>query len=133
MASVDILFDIAGEFETTDATELARVNRFLAYAASRMCASAFGTQYQLAACYLAAHMLRRAAETAAGSGGSGPLTSEKVRDTTWTFGAPSMAMTLGEYSLAGTPYGIEFMAIRESLALKPFIMDVTWGTMEVVW
>ena len=79
MAISDILKDIAPEF---DATDPAKVLRFITYAENQVSADIFKIDYELAVAYLTAHMLALASRNAAeGSGGlGGNITSKKEGD-----------------------------------------------------
>lgn len=108
MAVRDILFDIAPELSTTDATAIARVDRFIAYAAAELTADTWGDRLDMATALLAAHKL-----TLTGKGGNatGPVVSERAGDLSVGYANPVSAQD-GLDPLDTTAYGIQFKQLR---------------------
>lgn len=105
MATADIraiLFDIAPEFDTEDATALAKVDRFIGYAANEINRDAYGTNADMATALLAAHKLTVAARKGANQGA---VIKERVGDLERGYAAPQ---TGADAAYAATSYGTEF-------------------------
>lgn len=117
----DLLFDLAPEFDTTDATALARVDRFIGYAAAELDQARYvdaettdevtaDTYYNRANALLAAHMLT--VRTKGGSAPAGPVESKREGDRSITYAT----MTNQPFSAFDTTsYGREFNRFRRSI------------------
>lgn len=105
------------------APELAASSRrdtFLELATTRLTAARWGSMYVQAVCYLAAHMLTLSPPTDDGSDASraaGPVTSKGAGDLSIGYGSVLPAtISMADASLLTTPYGREFLAIRNTRA-----------------
>jgi hypothetical protein len=94
-----------------------RVNLFISIAALSVDSSVWDTLTDPATGYLTAHLLAMSKRGA--SGGSGPVTSEKVGDLARGYGQLSI---LGSEELASTAYGIEFLRLRRMLVTSPLVV-----------
>lgn len=118
-SSRDILFDVASEFKQVD---IAKVDRMLGYAVIVLGSKApqiFGAKFGLAVAYLAAHYLAMDDRGKRKLLGSGRVTSQTVSPTgQQTVGfAPQLLNKLdSDESYRITPYGNQFLAIRDSIA-----------------
>lgn len=111
MASRDDLRAVAPEFEsTTDAI----VDRFLAMAARRMNAEAWGDLYADGCIYLAAHLLTLRARQTSGTAGAGPITAQTTGDESVNYGAV-VGVLSNDASMATTAYGVEWLNMRRQL------------------
>lgn len=117
-AVADLMPVVASQF-TTDT----RIDAVAALAAMRVTASTFGTRYVEAMTQLTAHILTlldRAATQAAAGGtvAVGAVTSESAGDLSVSYGGvanvAAIVSTAVDAELAQTPYGLAFMAIRNS-------------------
>lgn len=96
----------------------ATCNTLLGFAAQRLDASIWGELYQQGCVYMALHLLTlraRTASVAAGGAGTGPVVRVKAGDLEVGYGA-AVGVLSPDAVLATTPYGIEFLALRRSLA-----------------
>jgi hypothetical protein len=107
------------------------VDQFLETASCRLCADAYGTKFQEASVWLAAHMLATSPGlaipgiTPALTGGS--VTSLKTGDESIGFAAPSIpaGATSNDAWLATTSYGQNFMWLRDTRpASTPTVIGV---------
>lgn len=114
-----ILFDVAPELETVDAVALARVDRFIGYAAEEVNRDAYGANADMATALLAAHKL-----TIRGRAGAnqGAVIKERVGDLERGYAPPSGGSVDAAY--ATTSYGVEFtrVAKRKGGRGTPFVV-----------
>jgi len=122
MSSRDVLFDIASEFETVDADELARVDRFLGYAAAQLSYDTWEEQYTMGCVYLTAHMLKMRAMSSAGDNGGGPVSSRKAEQLAISYAVPQGDAE--DAALQSTRYGQEFLRLRSSLVMGPVVLGM---------
>lgn len=116
MASADTLIEIAPEF-TGDAA----IAQMLAWASQRIDAEAWGDLYEQGCIYLAAHLLALKARGASGSGGAGPVVSEKAGELQVNYGA--VVGVLGNDAVyATTAYGVQFLALRRQVPAHPMAL-----------
>lgn len=119
MATIrEILFDVAPEFETTDETALARVDRFIDRAAEEINRDVWGTKADEATAYLAAHKLAMRSRAAIG-GSAGAVTRRKNGDFEEQY-ASTTAAGAGEYG--STVYGSEFARLLGGLGVTPILL-----------
>ena len=101
---------------------------YLEVASSRLCATAFGIKWQEASVWLAAHIMYRVVPGAGGAspGSTGAVSSLKTGDESITFATTaSTGGTSVDSDLAGTAYGAQFLAIRDSRsATAPTFMGI---------
>jgi hypothetical protein len=118
-SSRDILLDVAAEFEKLDP---AMLDRFIGYAVRQLGDSApeiYDTQLGLAVAYLAAHMLAIQDRGRRRLLGSGRVTSQSTNSANaQSVGfAPQLLNKLdSDEALRATPYGMEFIRLRDSRA-----------------
>ncbi len=100
----------------------ARVTLFLDQASRRISASAFGTLYDDAQSYLAAHLIAVSARASGMtlSGASGPVTSETVGPLSRSY-ASNYGATTGSDAYNATPYGQEFQRLLSLCFLTPVL------------
>ena len=118
--AIDHLTDIAPELAGEDEK---RLERFIEMASRRVSARVFGKLYPDAVVYLAAHLItvsNRAKKT--GTAGAGPVQQVRTGGTTIAFGGGGNASAAGDEALNATPYGQEYLAIRNSRALTKGIL-----------
>lgn len=112
-ASTDMFDAIAPELADSD-----RRDTFLELAAARLTSGRWGSMYVQAVCYLAAHMLTLSPAADDGSGASraaGPVTSKGAGDLSIAYGSVSPGtISMSDAALLTTPYGREFLAIRNT-------------------
>ena len=105
----------------------ATVEQYLATASSRLCATAFGTKWAEASVWLAAHIMYRVVPGAGGAspGSTGAVSSLKTGDEAIAFATTaSTGGTSVDADLAGTAYGAQFLALRDSRAVTA---PTFWG------
>lgn len=115
-----ILFDVAPELETVDATALARIDRFIERVTGRLSSTVFGDKYDEAAAYLTAHLLTRATTAVSSSGGT--VTREKVGDVEVQYAASSASSASTDYS--STKYGQEYQALLRTCYAGPRLLNL---------
>ncbi len=128
-AVADMMPVIASQF-----TGDTRIDAVATLAASRVTSSTFGNRYVEAMTQLTAHILtmldRGAAQAAAGSAVSvGSVTAESAGDLSVSYGgianAPALITSLVDAELAQTPYGLAFLATRNSrVAARGFVVSL---------
>jgi hypothetical protein len=118
MAVIDILFDVAGEFQTTDITALARVNRFIGYAALEIYRDVWDTKADMATALLAAHKL-----VLGGRGGTqvGPVIADKTGDISRSYGNP-INSNEGLDPFDTTAYGVQFKQLRSTVMAGGYVI-----------
>lgn len=117
--SRDMLFDTAPEFYTTDAAELARIDRFLARAAAQLSPTTWCTLYQEGVVNLTAHLLTLAARSAGGgSSGVGSVSSERVGDLSRSYQYQGATKRDSDRSLGSTVYGSEYLRLRAMVCVR---------------
>ena len=95
----------------------ATVEVYLEIASCRLCATAFGTKWAEASVWLAAHIMYRVVPGAGGTvpGSTGAVSSLKTGDEAIAFAtSASTGGTSVDSDLAGTAYGAQFLASRDS-------------------
>lgn len=118
------IYDYAPEFA---AVPNAIVTKFITYGLTRINATVWGEQADLATILITAHMLKRAGygNGLAGTGAGGPrgaVTQESVGDLSRSYANPasgSSSSSDSESSLSSTAYGAEFVAIRNTIPVTP--------------
>ena len=120
MTSTEVLTAIAPEVA-------ARVDAdtWLVLAAGQLYSVAWGANYTLGVCYLAAHMATLAPldvdEAAAGAVVAGPITSKGAGDLSESYGSATSGVsgiTTGDAALMLTKYGREFIRLRNTRAAR---------------
>jgi hypothetical protein len=95
----------------------ATVEQYLTTASCRLCPTAFGTKWAEASVWLAAHIMYRVVPGAGGAvpGTTGAVSSLKTGDETINFATTAATGGTGvDSDLAGTAYGAQFLALRDS-------------------
>lgn len=114
----EILFDFAPQFATEDEGTIARIDRFIEYAAEEMDADAYaaaeeangkaaGAYFNRANALLAAHMLTLRDQ--GGGSVSGPVQSKRVGDVSVTY---AVAKAASQDGLDQTKYGQQYVEFR---------------------
>ncbi len=115
MATRDMLRDLvaACAAETDDD----KLDRFIAYAVTRLDRTEWGNAYTQAVCYLAGHLYTRGSTAAVGGGGGavGGVTAESAGGMSRSYGGVSGAQSDAE--LLTTAAGADFVALRKSHVL----------------
>lgn len=112
--NVPLFNALAPEFESYDAT----ARDLVAAEAERMVnPTIWGLKKDMGVVYMTAHMLKMASE--AGGNTAGPVTMEKVGDLQRSYGSSSDG---GNGELGKTRYGLEFIRVRRSLQISPFVV-----------
>ena len=118
MSASGVLSVIAPQFDS-------RTNRseYISLATLQVNESIFGSKYDLAIAYMAAHMMSVNTETGAGTGtGTGFITSKKEGDLAVSYAKPESGSGGGDASLSQSSYGQQFIDLRNSCTL---ILGVT--------
>lgn len=117
MAVLDVLKEIAPEFENVDS---ARLNTFIGFAENQVSEVIFELDHELAVAYLAAHMLALSTrnEDIGVNGLAGNITSKKEGDLALGYALPS-ALGTEDGTLSTTSYGIEFIRLRNMHVIAP--------------
>jgi hypothetical protein len=118
MSTRNILLDVAGEFASTDP---AKLDRFIGYAVALLGTGApttFGNKLGLAVSYYAAHLLALDDRGRRHLLGSGRVTSQSESSAGKSVGfAPQLLNKIdSDEALRATPYGSQYLAIRDSLS-----------------
>lgn len=100
----------------------ARVQLFLDQASRRISTTSFGTLYDDAQSYLAAHLIAVSARASGMtlSGASGPVTSETVGPLSKSY-ASNYGATTGADNYDATPYGQEYQRLLSLCFLTPLL------------
>ena len=116
MSSLDTLKILAPEFAELDDPTLEQA---ITLAVQRISAKAFGVLFEQAAALLAAHILSRARGSASTGGLVGPVTSISEGDLSISSQAIA-GFTGADASIASTPYGAQFLELRNTIPTSPF-------------
>lgn len=116
MAGLDLLKQIAPELEGEDDE---RLETFVEMASMRISAKVFGKVYPQAVAYLAAHLVtvsNRGRDQ--GVAAAGQVQQMRTGGQSISFGSSGAASggSTGDEALASTPYGQEFLTLRNSRA-----------------
>jgi len=103
-------------FKEFDCEESSRIQVFLDDALLYCDATKFGTRADQAQYYLAAHLMKLS--DLAASGASGPLVSEKVGEVSKSY---AQASSESDAQLGMTAYGSEYLRIRRTILVTPFV------------
>lgn len=115
-ATRDVVKFVAPEFDSLpDAT----IDMAIEFAVQRVSARAFGSLYQQATAYLAAHILATRDGIAAESGITGGITSVRTGDLAVSGGALTTGTT-EEAAIGSTSYGARFLELRAQLPIRPY-------------
>jgi hypothetical protein len=105
-----------------------RVETFITLAQGRLDATAWGTLYPQGVAFLVAHMMtmaNRAAAEGVGGGSPGPVTSRSAGDLSVGYGTAGGTFGARDSDYTQTSFGIQFLAIRDTLAATaPFLSVV---------
>jgi hypothetical protein len=122
----DILFDVAPEFETADTAELARVDRFIGYAAGEINRGVWGGHADMATALLAAHKLalrgRVAGGDGTGSAAAGPVKRRRNGDFEEEYAVTAGSSGGASGSMSATPYGAEYERLLRALPITPRVL-----------
>lgn len=115
-ASRDLVRFFAPEFDSLpDAT----IDTAIGLAAQRISARAFDTLYPQAAALLAAHILAKSRGDATAFGVTGAVTSVRTGDLQISAAAVG-GLTGSDAILATTPYGEQFITLRNQIPVSPY-------------
>ena len=94
------------------------VEQYLETASCRLSAVAFGIKWQEASVWLAAHIMFRVVPGAGGvvPGTTGAVSALKTGDESISFSVSAATGTAVDADLAGTAYGAQFLALRNTRA-----------------
>lgn len=114
-ASRDLVRFFAPEF---DALDDATIDTAIGLAAQRISARAFDTLYPQAAALMAAHILAKSRSMATLQGVTGAVTSVRTGDLQIS-AAVVGGLTGSDAALATTPYGEQFLTLRDQVPVSP--------------
>ena len=116
MELLTLLRTIAPEFEKLEDTVL---QTWLDLTQPLVSKSAFGAAYEQAVAYLAAHRMKMAGLGESGAFGSAidraGVTSYTEGSTSVSFGSGASSAAAADSSLTQTPYGLEYLRLRQAI------------------